>query len=96
MYQPSLVPLSGTGKKSREGIRGDCLHWWVPGSTSSLTGVVIRQRVFRVLCNLECSVGLSQKRICAHFNEGILLQFGWSVPKKIVELHSVFEVVGRK
>ena len=61
---------------------------WVQGSTSSLTKVGCRRRVCRVLCNLECPVGLRQKRICVHFNEGILAQ--------IVELHSVFEVVGRK
>ena len=29
-----------------------------------------------VLWNLECPVGLSQRDICAHFNEGNLAQFG--------------------
>ena len=28
-YQPSPVPLSGTGKKKGEGVRGDHLHWRV-------------------------------------------------------------------
>ena len=42
-----------------------------------------------MLCNLECPVGLSQREICVHFNEGNLVQFGWSVEKlRIVELHS--------
>ena len=54
---------------------GNQLHWWVQGSTSSLTEVGSRQRVFRVLWNLECPVGLSQKGIYAHFNEGSLAQF---------------------
>ena len=43
------VPLSGTGDKkgggSKEGVRGDRLHWWVQGSTSSLTGFGSRRRV---------------------------------------------------
>ena len=51
--------------------------------TSSPTEVGIRRRVFRVLWNLECPVGLSQKRKCAHFNEGILVQFGQSAKIKI-------------
>ena len=46
--------------------------------TSSPTDVGSRQRVFRVLWNLECPVGLSQKGIRAHFNEGNLAQFGQS------------------
>ena len=42
--------------------------------------------------NLECSKGLSQREICAHFNEGSLAQFGWSIEKlRIVELRSEFE-----
>ena len=39
---------------------GDRLHWRVPGSTSSQTTVGSRRRVFRVLWNLECPVGLSR------------------------------------
>ena len=37
---------------------------------------------FEVLWNLECPVGLSQREICAHFNEG---NFGtiWTVHPKI-------------
>ena len=51
-----------------------------------------------MIWNLESPVGLSQKRICANFHEGILAQFGRSGIKKIkiVELRSVFELVGRK
>ena len=33
---------------------------------------------FEVLWNLECPVELSQSEICAHFNEGNLVQFGRS------------------
>ena len=61
--------LSGTGKKRGwGGSKGD-----LPAlaSTSSPTGVGSRQRVFEVLWNLECPVGLSQ--ICVHFNEGNLV-----------------------
>ena len=29
----------------REKGAGDCLHWWVQGSTSSPTGIGCRQRV---------------------------------------------------
>ena len=36
---------------------------------------------FEVLWNLECPVGLSQREICAHFNEGNLAQFGRSTEK---------------
>ena len=57
---------------------GRRLHWRVQGSTSSPTDVASRWRVFRVLCNVECPVGLSQKGICTFFNEGILAQFGRS------------------
>ena len=63
---------------------------------SSPTESGSRRRVFRVLCNMECPVGLSQKRICAHFNEIILRQFGRSAKKYKVQLDSVFELVGRK
>ena len=51
--------------------------------------------MFWVLCNLECPVGLSQKRICAHLIEGMLAQFGQSA-KKNSGARSVFEIVGRK
>ena len=44
-YWPSRVSLSGTGKKKGEGVRGDRLHWWVQGSTSSPTGICSRRRV---------------------------------------------------
>ena len=40
-----------------------------------------------MLCNLQCPVGLNQREICAHFNEGNLAQFGRSAKKlRIVEL----------
>ena len=60
-------------------------------------GIVTRKERGK-LWNLECPVGLSQKRICAHFNERILTQFVRFAKtiKTIVELRSVFELVGRK
>ena len=36
---------------------------------------------FEVLWNMECPVGLSQREICAHFNERNLAQFGRSAEK---------------
>ena len=36
---------------------------------------------FEVSWNLECPLGLSQKEICAHFNEGNLAQFRRSAEK---------------
>ena len=48
---------------------------------SSPTGIGSRRRVFEVLCNLECPVGLSQREIYAHFNEGNLAQFRRSAEK---------------
>ena len=36
---------------------------------------------FEVLWDLECPVGLSQRKICAHLNEGNLAQFGRSAEK---------------
>ena len=41
---------------------GGRLNWRVKGSTSSPTGYGSRRSVFEVLWNLECPVGLSQKR----------------------------------
>ena len=35
-----------------------------------------------MLWNLECPVGLSQREICAHFNEGNLAQFRRSAVNK--------------
>ena len=38
----------------------------VQGSTSSPTGIGSRQRMFEMLWNLECPIGLSQKKnMCA-------------------------------
>ena len=36
---------------------------------------------FEVLWNLECPIDLSQREICAHFNEGNLAQLGRSAEK---------------
>ena len=44
---------------------------------------------FEVLWNLECPIGLSQRNICLHFNEGNFAQFRRSDEKlRIVELRS--------
>ena len=54
---------------------GGRLNWRVQESASSPTGVGSRRR------NLECPVGLSQREICAHFNEGNLALFRRSAEK---------------
>ena len=77
---PAGSSVQDRGKKG-DGVRGDHLHWRLQGSMSSLTGIGSRWRVFKVLWNLECPVGLSQREICVHFNEGNLAQFGWSAKK---------------
>ena len=38
--------------------------------------VVGTRGLFEVLWNLECPVGLSQRKICAHFNEKNLRNLG--------------------
>ena len=53
----------------------DRLHWRIQGSTSSPTGINSRRRV---VC------GLSQREICAYFNEGNLAQFGRSAEKYVL------------
>ena len=63
----------GQEQNRGKGVRGDRLHWRVQGSTSSPTG--IGGGCFEVLWNLECPVGLSQREICAHFNEGNVVSF---------------------
>ena len=68
------IKKKGRGSKWR-------LHWRVHGSISSPTGDGSRGRVFEVLCDLECPVGLSQKRSMCSFHEGSLAQFGRSVEK---------------
>ena len=79
-YRPSPVPLSGTGKKGEGGGETAC--------TGGYTGVLaVRPESvagggwFEVLWNWEYHVRLSQKEICAHFNEGNLAQFGRSAEK---------------
>ena len=58
------------------GAGAESLHWGVQAVRPMLVGS--RRRWFRVLWNLECPVGLDQTRICAHFNERNLAQFGRS------------------
>ena len=43
-----------------------------------------------MLWNLKYPVGLNQREICAHFNQGNFAQFGRSADKICVELQSVF------
>ena len=61
-YRPSPVPLSGTGKKRGEGVRGDCLHWQYKGVGAVRPESVACKGWFEVLLNLECHIGLRQKR----------------------------------
>ena len=49
-----------------------------------------------VIWNLECPIGLSQKEICAHFNEGNWAQSGQSDKRGKRELCNVLELVARK
>ena len=49
-----------------------------------------------MLRNLECPIGLSQKRICAHFSQENLAQFGQSAKKLKVELRNGFGFSGPK
>ena len=74
----------GTGPEKRGGSKGG---WWTD-SIGGYKGVqavrpksVAGRGCFEVLWNLECPVGLSQREIYAHFNEGNLLQFGQSFEK---------------
>ena len=69
----SPVPLSRTGKKKEEEIRG--------GPPALVGTREYKQSVagggwFRVLWNLECPIGLSH--ICALFSVGNLVQLGRS------------------
>ena len=84
--RPYPVPLSGTGKEMEEGVKGG------GGGGTACTGgykwvrAVWPESVaggwwFEVLWNLECPVGLSQRKMCVHFNEGNLAQFGRGPPK---------------
>ena len=74
-YRSSLVPLSGTGKKSGGGSKGDRLTGGYKGVRAVRPESVAGGGCFEVLWNLECPVGLSQKRIYAHFNEGNLAKY---------------------
>ena len=83
-----LVPLSGTEKKGA-GVRGAACTDGYKGVRAVRPQSVTSGGWFEVLWNLQCPVGLSQRGICAHFNEGNLAQFGPSAEKfRIVELRS--------
>ena len=75
-----IARLSEAGKKRGEGVRGDRLHWRVQRAVRPES--VAGGGRFEVLWNLECSVGLSEREICAHFNEGNLALFGRSAENK--------------
>ena len=68
-------------KKQGEGVREDRLTGGYQGVQAIRPESVAGGGCFEVLWNLECPVGLSQREICAHFNEGKLSQFGRSVEK---------------
>ena len=82
-YRASSVPLSGTGKKGA-GVRGGgggAFNGGYKGIRAVRPESVAGGGWFEVLWNWEYHVGLSQKEICAHFNEGNLAQFGRSAEK---------------
>ena len=68
------------GRKKGGGSKGDRLHWRVQGRRAVRPESVAGGGC-NVLWNLECPVGLSQREICAHFNEGNLAQFRRSAEK---------------
>ena len=83
------VPLSGTGNKKGEGVRGTACTGGYKGVRAVRPESVADGGWFEVLWNLECPVGLSEREICAHFNEGNLAQFRRSAKKlRIVDLRS--------
>ena len=78
------VPLSGAGKKeggSKGGGGGGACTGGYKGVRAVRPESVTGGGWFEVVRNFECPVGLSQRKICAHFNEGNLAQFGRSVEK---------------
>ena len=81
-------------KKGGEGVRGDRLHWRVQESTSSLTGDGSMRRVFEVLRNLECPVGLSQKRNMCAFQLRICDTISAVCPKKLWSYMVFLNLVG--
>ena len=93
-YWPSLVSLSGTGQKGGGG--GGCKPA-LAGTREYKQSDQNRWRVVEVLWNLECPVGLRQKR-----NVCILMKEVWhnlDGPSKNKELWSYimnFELVGRE
>ena len=57
-----------------QGVRGTACIGGYKGVRAVRPEVVAGGGWFEVLWNLECPVGLSQREICAHFNEGNLTQ----------------------
>ena len=53
------IPLSGTGKKGGEGMRGNRLHWQVRGRTSSPTGDGSRRG-----CYGDMEFGIPRRFLC--------------------------------
>ena len=82
-YRPLPVPLflCPGRKKKGEGVRGTACTGGYKGVQAIRPESVAGGGWFEVLWNLECPVGLSQREICVHFNEGNLVQFGWSTEK---------------
>ena len=52
--------------------------------------------MFEVLWNFECPIVLSQREICAHFNEGNLVQFGHPKKPKLWSYIVSFEFIWPK
>ena len=71
----------GQEEKKGEGVRGAACTGGYKGVLAVRPESVAGGGWFEVLWNLECPVGLNQREICAHFNEGNLEQFGRSAEK---------------
>ena len=68
--------LYGVGSEIRRGGGGSTCTGRYKGVQAVRLGSVAGGGCVKVIWNLECPVGLSQKRICVHFNEGNWAQFG--------------------
>ena len=62
-----------------EGVRGDHLHWWLQGSTSSPTGIGSRRRVVWGVMEFGLSRRIKSKEKYVHISiKEIFAQFGRS------------------
>ena len=85
------MPVTGTGTGLRQFLCPEQEKKGEEGGTACTGGYKVVRAVrpesvagrgwFEVLWNLEYPVKLSQREICAYFNEGNLAQFRWSAKK---------------